>query len=375
MSPWKGLENINRIVVKIGSSTLTQETGRINYEIIEKLIRQISNLKNSGYEVVLVSSGAVAAGLSFLSGYKRPMHMRQKQACAAVGQVALIHIYRKIFGEYGRNIGQILLTKADIADRERYLNARDALFELIDNDIIPIINENDAVVTDDIKVGDNDTLSALVSNLVESDLLIILSDIDGLYDKNPQKYDDAQLIHIVENIDDKIIACAGGSGSSNGTGGMITKLKAAEIVTAFGGNMIIAKGTEENILNRLVSGEPLGTIFLKNKKALNAKKQWIGYGADFEGEIIIDLGAKNAILNKKSLLPVGIKKVEGNFERGSIVRIVDEEKKIIAKGISNYKSDDLKKIMGVQSNEIESILGFNDYNEAIHVNNITVKEM
>jgi glutamate 5-kinase len=203
---------------------------------------------------------------------------------------------------------------------------------------------------------------------------VILSDIDGLYDKNPQKYDDAKFIHVVESIDEKIIASAGGAGSSVGTGGMITKLKAAEIVTAYGGNMIIARGTEENVLNRLVKGEVLGTIFLKNKKALNAKKQWIGYGANFEGEIVIDEGAKNAILNNKSLLPVGIKSIVGDFKRGSIVRLVDKDRNIIAKGISNYKSEDLKKIVGVQSNKIESILGFNTYNEAIHVNNITIKE-
>ena len=374
MSPWKGLENINRIVIKVGSSTLTHDTGLLNFEMIEKLVRQMSNLKNEGYEVVLVSSGAIAAGLSYLKEYKRPMHMREKQACAAVGQVALIHIYRKLFAEYGWDIGQILLTKADIGDRERYLNARDAFFELLEHDIIPIVNENDAVVTDEIKVGDNDTLSALVSNLVDSDLLVILSDIDGLYDKNPQKYADAKFIHVVENIDEKIIASAGGAGSSVGTGGMITKLKAAEIVTAYGGNMIIARGTKENILNRLVSGEALGTIFLKNKKALNAKKQWIGYGANFEGEIVVDPGAKNAILNNKSLLPVGIKNIVGDFKRGSIVRIVDEDRNIIAKGISNYKSEDLKKIVGVHSDAIESILGFNTYNEAIHVNNITIKE-
>lgn len=368
------MKSVKRIVVKVGTSTLTHDTGLINYEMIEKLVRQLANLKNNGYEVILVSSGAVGAGLSYLTTYKRPMNMRQKQACAAVGQVALVHIYRKFFSEYGKDIAQILLTKADIADRERYLNARDAFFELLEHDVIPIVNENDAVVTDEIKVGDNDTLSALVSNLVDGDLLIILSDIEGLYDKNPLSDQGAKLLSIVEKIDEDIINSAGGAGSALGTGGMVTKLKAAEIVTTFGSDMIIAKGSEDNILNRLIHGEALGTLFIKNDRILNAKKQWINYGASEMGTVVVDEGAKKAILNNKSLLPVGITEIKGNFKRGAIVEIADEHMNVIAKGITNYDASDLSKIKGVHSQKIQEVLGYNSYNEAIHVNNMSVKE-
>lgn len=367
------LKDVKKVVVKVGTSTLTHDNGLLNYEIIEKLVRQLANLHNKGYEVVLVSSGAVGAGLGYLKNYKKPMSIPEKQACAAVGQVALIHIYRKIFSEYGKNIGQVLLTKDDIADRERYLNARDAFFELLENDIIPIVNENDVVVTDEIKVGDNDTLSALVSNLVESDLLIILTDIDGLYDKNPKAHEDARLIHTVEQLDQEIMESAGDTVSKFGTGGMITKLKAAEIVTAYGTDMIIARGKEENIINRLLNCEALGTIFLRNKKIVNAKKQWIGFGTKTEGKIIIDAGAKQAIYNNNSLLPVGIKAVEGEFQRGSIVSICDEDNNEIGRGITNYDSDNLEKIIGVNSKDVRDILGFNSYDEVIHINRMMVK--
>lgn len=368
------MKSVKRIVVKVGTSTLTHDTGLINYEMIEKLVRQLANLKNNGYEVILVSSGAVGAGLSYLTGYKRPMNMRQKQACAAVGQVALVHIYRKVFSEYGKDIAQILLTKADIADRERYLNARDAFFELLEHDVIPIVNENDAVVTDEIKVGDNDTLSALVSNLVDGDLLVILSDIEGLYDKNPMTHKDAKLLPLVKKIDEDIINSAGGAGSAFGTGGMVTKLKAAEIVTTFGSDMIIAKGNCDNVLNRLVNGEELGTLFIKNDRILNAKKQWINYGASEMGTIIVDAGAKKAILSNKSLLPIGIKSIKGEFKRGAIVEIADEKLNVIAKGITNYDASDLSLIKGVHSQNIQDVLGYNSYNEAVHVNNMSVKE-
>lgn len=371
----KYLKDVRRVVIKVGTSTLTYETGLLNLEIIEKLVRQIANLHNKGYEVILVSSGAVGAGLGVIPTMKFPLKsIPDKQAAAAVGQVALTHMYQKLFSEYSKNIGQILLTQSDIDDRKRYLNARDAFFKLLENKVIPIVNENDAVVTDEIKVGDNDTLSALVTNLIEADLLIILSDIDGLYDSNPQKNSNAQIIRCVENVDENIISLADGAGSQRGTGGMITKLKAAEIVTSYGGNMIIANGKEDNVLNRVLNNETLGTLFLPKENKINAKKQWIGLSVKSTGAIIIDQGAKKAILNSKSLLPVGIVKIKGHFSRGDIVKIVDQNDIIVAQGIVNYDSVALDKLKGITSDQINEILGYKECDEAVHIDNMLKKE-
>lgn len=368
----KALKNVKRIVIKVGTSTLTHETGLINYEMMEKLIRQISNLKNRGYEIALVSSGAVGAGLGILRNMKRPMSIPEKQAAASVGQVTLIHLYQKMFLEYNQNISQILLTKSDMSNRERYLNAKDVFFELFKNDIIPIVNENDAVITDEIKVGDNDTLSALVANLIGADLLIILSDIDGLYDSNPMEDKNAKLINEVEDLE-KVISFAKDSSTASGTGGMITKLNAAEIVNSYGIDMIIAKGNEENILNRLLSCENLGTLFIKDKNIVNAKQQWIGFGSIVEGTIIIDDGAKKAISNNNSLLSVGVKEIKGDFSRGSTVEIIDDNGNIIGRGLVNYDSDSLLKIKGLKSNKIIEVLGYKNCDDVVHINNMMLR--
>lgn len=251
------IKDCKKIVIKIGSSTLTHSNGLLNYDMIEKLVRQIANIKNKGYDVILVTSGAIGAGMAKLKLKQKPKTIPEKQACAAVGQGLLMHIYEKIFSEYGITVAQILLTREDVNDRTRFLNSRNLIFQLLKNDIVPIINENDTVAVDEIKIGDNDNLSALVSSLSDADLLIILSDIDGLYDKNPAKYSDAKLIHTVEHIDEEIEAMAGGSGSNLGTGGMITKIQAAKVATSSGIHMVIAKGSEERIIYKILDEKKL----------------------------------------------------------------------------------------------------------------------
>lgn len=259
------LKDVARIVVKVGTSTLTHSTGLLNLKRIEKIVRQLADIHNQGIEVVLVTSGAIGAGMGKLGLKTRPKTMPEKQAAAAVGQGTLIHMYEKFFSEYGKIIAQILLTKEDIVDEERYSNARNTFSQLLSQGVIPIVNENDAVVTDEIKVGDNDTLSALVTSLIEADLLIILSDIDGLYDSNPRTNPNAKIIYNVAKITDEIKDSAEGAGSDLGTGGMATKIKAAEIVIAANASMIIAEGSEPDIINDILAGREVGTLFQRNR--------------------------------------------------------------------------------------------------------------
>lgn len=265
------LKDVKKIVVKVGTSTLTHSTGLLNLRRIESLVRQLADIHNQGIQVILVTSGAIGAGMGRLGLKVRPETMPEKQAAAAVGQGTLIHMYEKFFSEYGKTIAQILLTKEDIVDEERYLNARNTFSALLSQGVIPIVNENDAVATDEIKVGDNDTLSAMVTSLVEADLLIILSDIDGLYDSNPRENPAAKIICNVKEITDEIKASAEGAGSKFGTGGMTTKIKAAEIAVAANASMIIAEGSEPNIINDILEGREIGTLFERKTKAINVK--------------------------------------------------------------------------------------------------------
>lgn len=366
------LGQVKRVVIKVGTTTLTHDTGLLNLERIEILVRQISNLHNHGYEVVLVTSGAIGAGMGKLNLNERPKNLPEKQAIAAVGQVALIHLYQKIFAEYGKTVGQLLLTASDINERNRYLNGRNTCFSLFNLGVIPIINENDAIAVEEIKVGDNDTLSAFVSTLIDADLLIILSDIDGLYDSNPKKNPNAKLISLVPQLNEEIINMAGGSDSKFGTGGMATKLNAAEIAINSGTNMVIAQGNKPENLIAIVKGEDIGTLFVKKKKGLKAKKHWLQYSSKKLGKIIVDNGAKEALLKHRSLLPSGIVDVEGNFNKGDVITIIDEEKNILASGITNYDAIECKKIMGKQTKEIIKILGYKDYDEVIHINNMSI---
>lgn len=366
------LENIQKIVVKVGTSTLTKEDGNLNIEKIKKIVAELSNLSNKGYDVVLVTSGAVGAGMGKLGLTERPKTLSEKQALASVGQVALTHLYQLLFQEYGKIIGQLLLTRGDFSDRRRYLNARNVCNTLLKNKIIPVINENDAIVSNELKVGDNDTLSALVSGLIDADLLIILSDVQGLYNKNPQKYEDANLIEIVGKIDDDIKKTAGGEGSKFGTGGMITKIIAAEMATKIGTNMVIASGEDPKNITRIVEKENVGTLFAKKNKKISSKKYWLAYGTNKKGVVTIDEGAEKALFKGKSLLPVGIKSFEGNFEKGTVVKIMNMKNENIATGISNYSSDEIELIMGHRSEDIENILGHKYDDVVVHIDNMVI---
>ncbi|BEP30070.1 glutamate 5-kinase [Helicovermis profundi] len=370
MNRKENIKKVKRLVIKLGTSTLTYDNGLLNYSRIEQLVRNIADISNRGIEVTLVSSGAIAAGFGKMGFTEKPKNLPDKQASAAIGQVALLHIYQKLFLEYNKTIGQILLNSEDMSNRKRFLNAKNTFLSLFQHKIIPIINENDAVVVEEIKVGDNDSLSAMVSSLIEADLLIILSDIDGLYTDNPRKNINAKLIEVVPEINDKVLALANGEGTNLGTGGMDTKLKAGKIVNSYGADMIIANGSSENVLIDIMNGKNIGTIFLGRDKKISNKKNWISYTSS--GEIIIDTGASIAIKNRKSLLASGIKDVRSEFDKGDSVKIIDECNNIVGYGIINYSSYEVNIIKGHNSNQIERLIGHSDYEEVIHANNLVI---
>lgn len=358
-----------RIVVKLGSSSLTHSNGNLDYTHIDHLVRQLADMKNMGKDVVLVSSGAIAAGMSVLGFEEKPKLISEKQACAAVGQGKLMHLYEKFFQEYGYQVAQLLLTKDDLNNRKRFMNARNSIEAILKFNVIPIINENDAVAVDEIRVGDNDTLSALVASFVEADLLIILSDIDGLFDRNPQKNPDAHLIPIINDITPQLYDISGGVGSKVGTGGMLTKITAAKIATSSGIPMIIANSHHKNVLIEILKGRKKGTFFRKQEQGLNLKRKWIAYNSVSRGNIYIDSGAEKAIFNNKSLLPSGVISVKGRFERGDIVSVIHADR-TVAKGMIEFSEIELKKIMGKKSNEIEDTLGYHASKVVIHVDNM-----
>lgn len=367
------LNNIKRVVIKVGSSSLTYPNGLINLNKMEHLCRQVADIHNRGLEVIFVSSGAIGAGMGKLMLKERPRTIPEKQAAAAVGQGILIHLYEKMFSEYGMTIAQVLLTREDMGSKDRYLNGRFALSALMSNNVIPIINENDAISVEEIKFGDNDNLSALVACMVEADLLIILSDINGLYDKNPSIYKDASIISFVDKIDKSIEESAGGTVSSVGTGGMVTKIKAAKVSTSSGIPMIIAKSDEPYVLDKILSFSDLGTFFKPKITPLKKGKRWIAFASKAFGSICVDDGAKTALIkHHKSLLPSGILNVSGDFNHRDVVNIMDIDNKIIARGITNYSSSDLKKIKGLRTGDIEKVLGMKNYDEVIHCDNLVV---
>lgn len=369
----RNFENIKRVVIKIGSSSLTHSTGKLNLLQMELLARQMADLHNSGKEVILVSSGAVGAGMGKLGLDRWPRTLPEKQAVAAVGQGLLVHMYEKIFLEYGITVAQVLLTRGDFADRRRFLNASNALEHLLHMNVIPVINENDTVSVDELKLGDNDTLSALVAGLVNAELLVVLSDIEGLYDCDPRQNHKARLLTDVYCINGELEAMAGGAGSGFGTGGMATKLKAAKMAVETGVIMVIAKSTEPNILRRVAQGELVGTVFWPKENKLEYKKRWIAFGSNVSGKLYIDEGARAALIQKgRSLLPTGITGVEGSFDVGNTVSIVDQWGTELARGIVNYSSLDVQKIKGVRTTEISGILGHKDYDEVVHRNNLVI---
>ena len=368
------LGGVKRIVVKVGTSTLANADGSLNEDKIKQIVANLSEL-NENAEVVFVTSGAVGAGMGQMKLAHKPKSIVEKQALAAIGQVSLIHLYQILFWAHGKTIAQLLLTKDDFSDRRRYLNMRSVLRSLLAKKIIPVINENDPVVGEGIrgvKVGDNDTLSALVAGLIEADLLVILTDIDGLYDKNPSVFADAKFINLVENLDDSIRAAAGAEGSKFGTGGMRTKITAAQMATKNGTHLIIANGANPRNIVRAAQGCEVGTLFLAGKNRINSRKYWLAYSAADKGSVAIDAGAAKALKEGKSLLAVGIREVAGEFERGETLAIKDASDQALARGITNYSSAELALIKGRKSEEIEAVLGYKYEDEALHIDNIAL---
>lgn len=362
-----------RIVVKVGTSSLTYDNGKVNFRYMDHLARQLSDLKNRGLEVILVTSGAIGVGLPVLGFKEKPTFLPYKQACAAVGQGVLMNMYEHLFHEYGQIVAQLLFTKGDAVNSKRYLHMRGTLQALLELGAIPIVNENDAVSADEIKIGDNDTLSAIVASVAEADLLIILSDIQGLYDKDPKNHPDATLIHEVPEFTRELFAIAGGAGTARGTGGMYTKIQAAEICVHSGIDMIIAKSDEVDVLERIMDGEEIGTLFRGENVHPQLKKRDIIIGTAVKGKIFVDEGCKKALLEKgSSLLPVGIVGTEGNFLEGDTVAVYFHNQEL-ARGISHYSASDVNLMKGLRTEKLAEALGTEaPYDTVIHRDNLLI---
>jgi glutamate 5-kinase len=366
------LKNGHRIVIKAGSGILTGEDG-FNSAVINSLTNDICKLRSKGFEIILVSSGAIAAGMKKMGYDKKPDGISEKQAMAAIGQSRLMMAYEKAFGRHGVTVAQILITRDDLNNRRRYLNARNTIFTLLSWGIIPIINENDTVVIDEIKFGDNDNLSAMVTNMTESNLLAILTDIDGLYDDDPRSNINAKLIPLIEKIGNNHFQFANSVPGALGTGGMASKIAAAKKVTLKGIPVIIANGRTKNIICKIVNGEETGTLFLPQTKTVCGRKHWIAFTRAIKGKIIIDDGAVKALIkNGKSLLPSGVVGVSGKFNRGDSVQIIDRNGNEIAIGMVDYSYSELMKVKGLNSRNIEEMLGFKHNDEIIHRDNLLI---
>ncbi len=359
-----------RLVVKVGSALVTNNGAGLDLAAISEWARQIADLRDTGRQVVLVSSGAIACGLQRLGWHKRPKAVHELQAAAAVGQMGLAQVYESAFGRHGLHTAQVLLTHDDLADRKRYLNARSTLSTLLQLGVVPIINENDTVVTDEIKFGDNDTLGALVANLVEADCLIILTDQPGLFTTDPRKDPHAALIAEARAGTPDLEAMAGGSGTQVGTGGMITKVTAAKRAARSGAHTVIASGREHEVLIRLARGEALGTLLIAETQPLTARKQWLADHLQLCGRLVLDGGAVNALQDGRSLLPIGVVAVHGEFERGAAVACMSGAGDEVARGLINYGSSDARRIARRASHDIEGILGYIDEPELIHRDNL-----
>ncbi|MBU0478105.1 glutamate 5-kinase [bacterium] len=359
------------IVIKIGTYVLTSDTG-LNRTRISNIAEEIVELRKQNIKIIIVSSGAIGAGMKALGIRKHSLTISKKQAVAAVGQNELMHTYKEIFKKRGYHTAQILLTRDDFKSRLRYLNIRNTIMELFKENVIPIVNENDTVATEEIKFGDNDTLSALVANLLDADLLIMLSNIDGLFTVDPQKSKQAFLISEVDKIRSKIESYA--SDSKTGVGGMLTKITAAKMGTQSGVTVIIANGLKKNIVSRIMNGEKVGTIFLpKIDKRKTGRKKWIAFAHYIRGTIIVDKGAKQVLINKgKSLLSTGIIASKGKYNIGDVVGIADAGGKEFARGLVNYSDKDVEKIKGNKTSQIEDILGYKSYDEVVHRDNLVI---
>lgn len=372
MTSRETLANSKRWVIKIGSSLITNDGQGLDSGAIQKWVKQIAELRKQGKEILLVSSGAVAEGMARMGWKQRPRALHELQAAAALGQMGLVQHFESSFQQYGIHTAQILLTHEDLSNRQRYLNARSTLRTLLSLGAIPIINENDTVATDEIRFGDNDTLGALVANLVEADALIILTDQQGLFDKDPRHNKDAKLIDEAAANDSTLLTMAGDSGAL-GQGGMRTKITAAQCAERSGAATIIAPGADTDILQKIARGDTIGTLLTANEEPLTARKQWLANQLKISGKVTLDAGASKAIITSGvSLLAIGITKIEGDFLRGEVVSCYNDEGKEIARGLINYNAKDSQKIKGQASKNIESILGFVDESELIHRDNLVL---
>jgi len=370
----KYLKNIKRAVVKIGSSSLALQKGGLDIDNMEKFTSEVSKITEKGIKVIIVTSGAIAAGLRCLNILDKPGDINLLQAAASIGQVELMKTYSNLFSRHGLKIGQILLTHEDTTRRKQYLNIKNTIENLIKLKIIPVINENDSVATDEIKFGDNDRLAGVVSSLTEADILIILSDIDGMYDRDPRANSNANLISQVDSINEDIEKLAGGIGSAYGSGGMATKMKAAKVCAFSGIGMVIANSREPDVLRKIISGEDIGTFFVpQTSKKVRGVKKWIAFGILTKGSIVIDRGAEDAIVNKgRSILPVGVIEVNGRFSRGDTLKVYSLDSKLIAKGISSFSSEDINKVKGKNKKQILEEMGSSMCCEIIHRDNLVV---
>jgi len=373
MSRMTATQNNPRWVVKIGSSLLTNHGRGLDQAAIARWVEQIAALQESGVQIILVSSGAVAEGIKRLGWSRRPHAVYELQAAAAVGQMGLIQAYESCFKRHAIHTAQILLTHDDLSNRQRYLNARSTLRALLDLNVVPVVNENDTVTTDEIRFGDNDSLAALVVNLVEADALLLLTDQSGLFDKDPRKHADARLISQTPANDASLDAMVNGDAGELGSGGMLTKVRAARLAARSGARTVIAHGNTENVITRVVSGETLGSLLVPENEPLAARKQWLASHLQPHGKLVLDVGAVRVLRDSgSSLLAVGVTKVQGKFDRGEVVSCLDAQGKEVARGLVNYNVDESRKILGHASSKIESILGYVDEPELIHRDNLVL---
>lgn len=366
------LNSAKKIVIKVGTSTLTNSLGKLNHEKIRSLAKELTDLRKEGKKIVLVTSAAISAGMERLGLTERPTTIPEKQAVAAVGQGILMQIYEKMFAECGQIVAQILMTREDSVKRNRYTNIRNTFNTLLNKGIIPVVNENDAVSIDELKIGDNDTLSAQVASIVDADLVIILTDIEGLYTANPKEDPKAKLVHEITAIDEKVELAAGGAGSKYGTGGMFTKIQAAKIAVSSGIAMVVVGGEQDGVIKQVLSGEKLGTLFLSRKNRLQLRKRWLAFGARVKGKLVVDKGCANALLKGSSLLPAGIVNSEGDYCAGDTLGLYCENGQEIARGLTNYAYIEVEQLKGAKTSDIMEILGYKSYDEVIHRDNLVI---
>ena len=373
MNARERLREAKRVVVKVGTSTLVRTSGKPDFRRMDRLVREIADLKNEGREMVLVSSGAIAIGMDSIGLRQKPAEIPARQALAAIGQSSLMTLYKKFFADYGQTAAQVLLTKENAARHHQYANSRNALLELLSMGAVPVINENDVVAVDEIKIGDNDTLSATVATLIDADALLILSDIDGLYTANPQEDKTARWLPEVAEITPAIERMAGGAGSSFGTGGMATKIEAAKIAVNAGATFVIAPSARDDVISAVLAGEPVGTVFSAKEAHLRQRKSWLAFGKRIAGDVVVDEGCETAMrAHGSSLLAAGIVAVEGDFAAGTTVRVLSARQQEIARGIVNYSAAQIAKIAGRQSRDFASLIEGEIRDEVIHRDNMVL---